>query len=153
MSRDDGPAVARIDFYQLSRDPVERVVPLLAAKVLESGERLLIVSADASQREALSAALWDREGAFLANGEAGELHAERQPVVLADGCDGLNGAAIVLIADGTWREEAAQFTRAILLFGGERTGEARQLWSALTAQGHDLRIFKQREAGDWREGA
>lgn len=143
----------QVDFYQLSRDPVERVIPLLAAKVLESSARLLVVSADAAQRAALSQALWAREGAFLAHGEAGEPHAGRQPILLASGCDAENGATIVLIADGIWREQAAAFARAILLFGADRTGEARQLWSALGAQGHELRIFKQRDEGGWREGA
>ncbi len=145
--------MAKVDFYQLSRDPVERVVPLLAAKVLDSGERLLVVSADAAQRAALSQALWQRENAFFAHSDAGEPHAERQPVLLAGDCNAANGATIVLIADGAWREQGAAFARAILLFGADRTGEARQLWTALGAQGHDLRIFKQREDGGWREGA
>lgn len=143
----------QVDFYQLSRDPVERVVPLLAGKVLESGARLLVVSADAARRTALSQALWERENAFLAHGEAGQPSAERQPVLLAGDCEAENGATIVLIADGAWRERAAAFARAILLFGADRTGEARQLWTTLGAQGHDLRIFKQRDDGGWREGA
>ena len=48
----------RVDFYQLSRDPVERVVAMLARKVLEAGERLLVVSSDADQRAELSKELW-----------------------------------------------------------------------------------------------
>lgn len=143
----------RIDFYQLSRDPVERVVPLLAAKVIENAMRLLVVSRDVDQRLQLSQALWERESVFLAHGDAGDPHADRQPVLLADGCDAANGATIVLIADGEWRAEAAAFERAILLFGSEQTDAARQLWTTLGAEGHALRIFKQRADGGWREGA
>lgn len=142
----------RADFYQLSRDPIEAVVPLLAAKAIDSGGQLLVVSADADQRAALSQALWERENAFLGHGQAGEAHAERQPVLLAEGCDAANGARMVLIADGLWCEEAASFERAILLFAGDQTGEARQLWTKLSEEGHELRIFKQREDGSWREG-
>ena len=142
----------QIDFYQLSGDPVEKVVPLLAAKALEGGGKLLVVSGDPAQRTALSEALWAREGTFLANGEAGAAHASRQPVLLSDDCDASNEARVAIIADGHWRENAAGLGRAILLFGPDQTEAARELWSALSGSGHDLRIFKQGEAGGWREG-
>ena len=62
----------KIDFWQLSRDPVDKVVALIAARVVGDGERLLVVSADSGQREAIARALWEsRPAAFLANGEAG----------------------------------------------------------------------------------
>lgn len=90
----------RVDFYQLSGDPIETVVPLLAAKAVEGGGRLLVVSADPDRRAALSQALGEREDAFLAHGEAGDAYAARQPVLLAESCDAANGARMVLIADG-----------------------------------------------------
>lgn len=139
----------QVDFYQLSRDPIERVVPLLAAKATEGGARLLVVHGDAAARAPLSDALWAREGAFLANGED---HAARQPILLSATCAASNGAAIAILADGEWREEAAGFERAILLFGPEQTETARALWGTLTGNGHALRIFKQGESGGWREG-
>ena len=142
----------RVDFYQLSRDSVERVVPVLAAKALDGGAWLLVVSGDAAQRAVLSEALWAREGAFLAQGAAGEAHAERQPILLSEACDAINGADMVLLADGLWRADAAAFARAMLLFDADQTAEARALWSELSDNGHDLRIFKQGETGGWREG-
>lgn len=144
--------MTEVRFYQLSRDPVERVVPLLAAKLLDAGERLVVVSGSDEQRAALSEALWRRENTFLAHGSAEEPHAARQPALLADTCEAANGARNLLLADGVWREEAAHFERVVLLFAAGQTGEARQLWSALGAQGHALRIFKQGEDGSWREG-
>lgn len=143
--------MAQVDFYQLSRDPPQRVVALLAAKVLEAGERLLVVSADAAQRAALSEALWAREG-FLAHGAADDAHAERQPILLAEDCAALNGASHAIMADGRWREEAAGFERLFLLFAPEQTEPARELWSRLSAAGHSLRIFKQGEGGGWQAG-
>ncbi len=144
--------MAQIDFYQLSRDPIERVVPMLAAKVLEQGGRLLVAHDDAAQRAALSEALWAREGAFLANGDADAPHAGQQPILLSAQCKAANGARMAILADGEWREEAAALDRAILLFGPEQTEAARELWSALSGSGHALRIFKQGENGGWREG-
>lgn len=146
--------MTQVDFYQLSRDPAEQVVPLLAGKVLQSGERLVVVSGDAAQREVLSKALWEQGGAaFLAHGDAGGPHEERQPILLSEACAAANGATIGLIADGKWREEAAAFERALLLFGPEDTAGARALWSTLSrSEEYELRIFKQRGDGGWREG-
>lgn len=144
--------MARVDFYQLSRDPEERVAALLAAKALEAGSRLVVVHGSPQARAALSQALWAHEGAFLAHGEAGRGHDDRQPILLSENCAASNGARLVLIADGEWREGAAGFERAILLFAPEQTEAARGLWARLAGSGQDLRIFKQGEGGGWREG-
>jgi DNA polymerase-3 subunit chi len=68
----------RVDFYQLTRDPVEKVVPALARKTLQAGQRMLIVGADQEQRRIIAEELWKEGPAhFLANGEAAEPHASR----------------------------------------------------------------------------
>ena len=122
----------QVDFYQLSRDPVERVAALLARKVVEGGGRLLVIARDGAMRDAIAQALWQAPApAFLANGFAGEPYAERQPILLAAECDdgegAANGANIVLIADGEWRDHAERFDRALLLFGQDHTQAARDL--------------------------
>jgi len=143
----------RVDFYQLSRDPVEKVVAQLAGKVLHTGARLLVVVADKDLRDALSQSLWAADG-FLANGMADEPHAERQPILLSGDCAAPNGATMLLLADGIWREEAAEFDRAMLLFDPQGTEAARKLWRELTArEGIEPRIFKQTPGGAWREGS
>ena len=73
----------RVDFYHLTEGPVESAVPALAAKALESGERLIIVSADADQRQRISEARWaHKPESFLAHGQAGGPHDARQPILL-----------------------------------------------------------------------
>lgn len=142
----------QVDFYQLSRDPVDRALPVLAAKATADGARLLVVHRDPAQRAVLADALWAREGAFLANGEGDAPHAARQPIVLAEGCEAANGARIAILADGEWRAGATGFDRAILMFGPEQTEAARTVWAELSGAGHAPRIFKQGENGGWREG-
>ena len=144
----------RVDFYQLSRDPVDVTVAKLARKVLQSGERLLVVSGLAEQREALSKTLWEQGGAaFLANGMADARHADRQPVLLSDRCDAVNGAKLAIIADGEWREDAAAFERVLLLFDPAGRDAARDLWRRFDPdEAFDNRIFKQTDQGGWREG-
>ena len=146
--------MTRVDFYQLSRDPVDVTVAKLARKVMQAGERLLVVAADEALRVRLSNMLWEQGGAaFLANGPADGPHAARQPILLSDACSALNEARMVILADGAWREEASSFDRAMLLFDAEATDAARGLWRDLAARDDiDNRIFKQTPEGGWREG-
>ncbi|WP_237487372.1 DNA polymerase III subunit chi [Parapontixanthobacter aurantiacus] len=144
----------RIDFYQLSRDPVEAVAAMLARKVVQTGSRLLIVAQNAEKRQEISRALWEVPGEFLANGEAGGPHDARQPILVSGGFEAPNGASIVLVADGIWSEEASRFERCLLLFDEAATNDARNLWKTLkAAENRELHIFKQRENGSWAEGA
>ena len=116
----------QLDFWQLSRDPIERVVALIAERTRGADETLLVVAADEGQRAAISRALWEaRPEAFLANGEASAPHAERQPILLSSECDPVNGARYAVLADGLWRSEAEPFERVFLLFGDAGTEAAR----------------------------
>ena len=142
----------RVDFYQLSRDPVEQVVPLLARKALQAGQRLLVVSADGEQRAGISRALWSEGGVhFLAHGEASEAHAARQPILLSETCAAPNEARMVVLADGVWREEAGAFERAFLPHVAAATQAAGDLWRGFrsrdTVESH---AWKQ-EDGGWIE--
>lgn len=143
----------RVDFYQLSRDPAELVVPLLARAAAQAGERLLVVSADAEELGRVDSALWEKlPDAFLAHGVAGEGHESRQPILLAQEMEPANGARFVALADGQWRDEADRFERVFLLFGNEALDGARACWKMLgTREGVERRFWKQ-DGGRWREG-
>ena len=144
----------KVDFYQLSRDPVDVTVAKLARKVIQAGERLLVVADDEGLRKRLSEVLWQQGGnAFLANGPADDPHAARQPILISDKCDAPNDARMAILADGKWREEAARFDRTMLLFDAAATESARTLWRDLAAREEiENRIFKQTPEGTWREG-
>ena len=143
----------RVDFYQLSRDPAEAVIPLLAANTHKAGERLLVVSANDHQLAAISKALWSHAPeSFLAHGAAGGPYDARQPVLLSDRLEAANGARFVALADGTWRTEAEGFERVLLLFGEAGLDGARACWRMLgEREGAERRFWKQ-DGGKWREG-
>jgi len=144
--------MTRVDFYQLSRDPVDVTVVKLAGKAMQAGMRLAIVAADGDLRERLGEALW-AAGGFLANGPADGPNAARQPITISDKCTTVNDAQIFVLADGVWREEATALDRVMLLFGEEATEAARNLWRELAPREDiDNRIFKQTPEGGWREG-
>lgn len=144
----------RVDFYQLSRDPVDVTVAKLARKVMQAGERLVVIAEDEDMRARLSEILWQQGGgAFLANGSVDGPHAARQPILLGAECDAPNEARMAIIADGKWRDDATRFDRTMLLFDTDATQAARDLWRMLSPREDiDNRIFKQTPEGGWREG-
>lgn len=144
----------RADFYQLSRDPVEAALPLIARATMTAGERLLVVSADAAQLDGIAAALWTREPAsFLANGRAGGAHDARQPILLSDRVAPTNGARFCALADGVWRDGEAAFARTFLMFDETTVAGARAAWRMLgTRERVERHFWKQADGGGWVEG-
>ena len=141
----------RVDFYQLSRDPVETALPLLARATLSAGERMLVVSADEAQRSRIGACLWSLADNFLANGHADKPHAERQPVLLSGRVEPVNGARFLALADGIWREGTEGFARTFLLFDDTTLDAARGTWRMLKGREGTERHFWKQDGGRWTE--
>ncbi|MBB3033866.1 DNA polymerase III subunit chi [Alteriqipengyuania lutimaris] len=143
----------KVDFWLLSRDPAERVVAMIAERVLADGGRALVVSGEPAQREAIGQALWDaKPEAFLANGEAGGEHDARQPILIADRSKPANGAAACILADGQWRPETlegAVFERVFLLFDDAGRDAARAAWREVSADEGLERSFYEQRDGRW----
>lgn len=148
--------MTRVDFYRLTRDPAERVLPALATRILANGDRLLVVAASAMQRQAIDEALWTLNPAsFLPHGHAGSPDEEIEPILISGTLDPAppNRATLIALADGEWREEALGFDRIFLLFDNSRIDDARALWRVLAARDDvDNRFWKQDENGRWSEG-
>lgn len=148
--------MARVDFYRLTRDPVERVLPAIAARILGAGDRLLIVAAPAMQRQAIDEALWTvAPPSFLPHGAAGSPDEEIEPILIAGTLDVAppNRARLVALADGEWRDAALEFERTFLMFDNSRIDDARATWRTLAARDDvDNRFWKQDEHGRWSEG-
>ena len=156
----------RVDFYQVSRDPAEAVVALLALNTVKAGERLLVVGADQARLDRVSEALWSAQGRrqeqpFLANGRTGGPHDARQPVLLSDRVDPANGARFVALADGVWRDEvldfgpgdSGAFERVFLVFDDATVAAARECWRKLGQHEGLERKFWKQEDGGWVQAA
>ena len=143
----------RVDFYQLSRDPAEAVLPLIARNTLKAGERLLVVSDDADQLGRISNGLWGRiADSFLAHGFAGSEHDARQPILLSGEMAPGNAARFVAIADGLWRDVEPPFERTFYIFGDDTLQGARECWVMLGKRGGIDRRFWKQQGGKWIEG-
>ena len=147
----------RVDFYQLSRDPVEEVVALLAHNTLLAGQRMLVVADDPARLDRVAEALWSVAGkggepTFLANGRAGGPHDARQPVLLSTEVAAANGARFVALADGVWRDaalDANAFDRVFLVFDDSTLDGARSCWRALGQHDGLERNFWKQDGGRW----
>jgi len=143
----------RADFYQLSRDPAEAALPLIARAALNAGERLLVVSGDEKQLGRIGNALWEKlPESFLAHGRAEDAHQERQPILLSANPVAGNGARYMVIADGVWRDGEPAFERTFYFFDEATVQPARDCWRALgEREGLERRFWKQ-QGGKWVEG-
>ena len=149
------PFGRQVDFYHLTATPLDRALPQIAAKVVESGARLLIVSARNEQRADLDRLLWTyRPDSFLPHAQAGAGDDSVQPVLLAPAVTPANDARHVALVDGLWRDEALAFDRAFHFFEDEHIGAAREAWRALGGRdGVERRYWKQSDTGRWEQAA
>lgn len=140
----------KIDFWQFSQGSVERIVALIAGRVRDGGDRLLIVDGDDDRRTAISQALWEsKPTAFMANGGSDAPHAARQPILLSANCDPVNGAKVAVFADGVWRDEGESFERTFLLFGEAGVVPARAVWREFDGRDDVTRSYFAQEDGKW----
>src|SRR3546814_14512199 len=94
---------------------MERVVPVLAERVVSRGGRLLIVAGE-DRLVPLDRLLWTfKAESFLPHACAGGDADADQPILLAAAPDAATGARNILLVDGVWRGEALAFDRAFHL--------------------------------------
>ncbi len=144
----------QVDFYQLTRDPAEKILPALASKTVTDGGRLLVVGERKEQLAIISASLWNHKAdSFLAHAiaDGGEADA-LQPVLLCSTCENANEAKFIAIVDGIWRDEALAFERVFYLFPPDRTDDARVAWRKLGEADGVARKYWRQDGGRWAEG-
>lgn len=142
-----------ISFYHLQRTSLDRVLPRLLEKVLESGHRAVVVAGSEEQVEALGTALWTYEQrSFLPHGSAADGHADRQPVYLTAADENPNGSDVLVLVDGAASANLDGFDRVLDMFDGHDASAveaARARWRDLKEAGHELTYWQQTERGGW----
>lgn len=142
----------QVDFYHLTRQPLDRVLPQITEKVLAAGNRLLIVVADDDERARLDRLLWTyTPDSFLPHAQNG-VDAQAQPILLAADIDAANGARQIALADGIWRPDALDFDRVFHFFDEDRIADARAAWRLVKDRENvQPRYWKQNDAGRWEQ--
>jgi DNA polymerase III subunit chi len=144
----------QVDFYHLTRRPLEQMLPRIAERVTEGGGRLLIVAESEGQREALDKLLWSyTPESFLPHAQRGDNDAV-QPILIGDEVSVANGARNIALADGVWRDAALAFDRAFHFFDEAKITDARAAWKSLADRpGVERRYWKQDDTGRWEQAA
>ncbi|MGT2515964.1 DNA polymerase III subunit chi [Sphingomonas panni] len=144
----------KVDFYHLTRSPLDRVLPRIAQRLHDDGERLLLLSNDAEQRHHLDMLLWTyAPDSFVPHAEAGAGDDALQAVLIAPEPTDANAARNVAIVDGRWRDAALTFDRAFHFFGEDHIAAARAAWKGLAdREGIERRYWRQGDGG-WEQAA
>lgn len=146
-----------IGFYHLTRTPLERALPRLLEKVVETGARAVVIASSSDRVEALSSVLWTYDqGSFLPHGSARDGEAEEQPIWLTTDDENPNGATVLVLADGAKSTAVAAYARCLDMFDGNdpsAVAAARERWRGYTAAGHALTYWQQNARGGWEKKA
>lgn len=147
--------MTEVSFYHLLHTPLDRALPKLIQKVLESGARAVIRTGSAERAEALSSVLWTfDQNSFLPHGTARDGNADRQPVWITPDDENPNGADILVLTDGAAAGDIAAWCRCLEMFDGRddaAVAEARRRWSDYKAADHELTYWQQTERGGWEK--
>ncbi len=144
-------------FFHLTRQPLERALPILLERSVERGWRAVVQAPGEERLAALDAALWTyADDSFLAHGLARDGDGAMQPVYLTTGEETPNGAAARFFVDGAEiapflaTPGAESYQRCVLLFNGDDPDDlaaARAQWKALKERELDLAYWRQGETG------
>ena len=145
-------AVAK--FYHLTRDPLEKLLPVLITRALDIGLRVALRGTQSARLEAIDQMLWALDG-FLPHGIAGGPQDGDQPVLLTVAGPGplANAARCLIAVDGApvTPDEARAMDRLCVVFDGTDAAAvevARGQWRALTGAGVEAEYWS-RDSGRW----
>ena len=147
-------AAAKALFYHMTRAPLEATLPMLLARSLGAGWRVVVRGGDPGRLTWLDERLWlgDDTG-FLPHGLSGGPHDADQPILLTAGAERPNGAVCLMSVDGAevTPEDCAGLERLCVLFDGHdaaAVARARDQWRALQGTGLVLQYWSE-ESGRW----
>lgn len=146
-----------ISFYHLTYAPMEKALPRLMEKVLESGAHSVILAESEAQMQTLDTVLWTYSTlTFLPHGTRLDRYPESQPIYVTDRQENPNNASILVLAGGEVPADLGKFSRCLYMFDGNQENElmrARQQWKAFKQDGHPLTYWQQDTKGVWGKAA
>lgn len=149
--------MTEIAFYHLTTSPLERALPRLLEKILESRKRAVVLCGNEERLNYLNGALWTLgKLSFIPHGSAKEGFAEDQPIWLTTIDENPNGAQFLILTDGAESSALSDYERCLELFDGkdeEAVLHAREQWKNYKDQGHTVTYWKQSDSGAWEKGA
>jgi DNA polymerase III subunit chi len=145
-------------FYHLTRQPLERVLPVLLARARQAGWRVAVRGTEDGRMAWLDERLWlGAEEGFFPHGLAGGAHDAAQPVLLTTSRHAANTPECVMCVDGAdvSDDEVNALERVCILFDGNDPGAvqvARGQWKALSEAGCAAQYWSE-ASGRWEKKA
>ena len=148
-------------FYHLTRQPLERALPLLLERSLARGWKAVVQAQTQERIQTLDEFLWTySEESFLGHGTAADGDGELQHVYLTTGSENPNGSQVRFFIEGAQiapvLDQGDKYDRVILMFDGNNEQElfaARAQWKVLKEKSLELSYWQQTEAGSWEKKA
>ena len=147
--------MGEVRFYHLTERPLEQVLPVMLARSLERGWRVVVRGTDPAWIETLSARLWSHgDASFLPHGTQADGDAARQPVWLCCDAENPNDANTLFLIDNAEAEleELAAMAMVAVLFDGldeAAVARAREQWRLVSEAGLTAVYWAQDEGGAW----
>ncbi|PCI01708.1 MAG: DNA polymerase III subunit chi [Alphaproteobacteria bacterium] len=149
--------MSEIRFYHMEQSTIDKALPAITMKAVQSGKKILIKAADKKEVKRLSDLLWSFRGdTFLAHGMDGDKNAEQQPVFVTTKDDNVNEAKILILTGGCTHEDVAQFDLTCEMLDGRvesQIADARARWKVYKEADHDLTYWQQDDNGAWGKRA
>lgn len=144
--------MSRIDFYHLTRQTLEDVLPRLLNKAYGENKRILVKTSD-DKVESLNAQLWTYDDeSFLPHGSKKDGFADEQPIWITSEDNNANGAPFLFLTCGAESDNIEKYERVFNIFDGnsaESLEQARRLWRAYKDAGFEVHYWQQTERGGW----
>ena len=150
-------APCEVWFYHLERSGLDQVLPDLLERTLGRGWKAIVRTREPDRIEHLDGWLWSyRDDSFLPHGLASQDHAARQPILLSESGENLNGAQALFIVDEAELGATEGYERCFIIFDGrneQALQHARERWRTLKAANANLAYWKQTDEGRWEKAA
>lgn len=149
--------MTEILFYHLTESKLEDALPPLLEKSLERGWKVAVQTASEEKRDQLDVHLWTfRDDSFLPHATDAAPSAAKQPVVLTQSHDNVNGSTVRFVVDGAVPPPVDAYERIVFMFDGydaQQLTQAREHWKSLKSEGHALTYWQQSPEGRWQKKA
>ena len=145
-------------FYHLTRRSLEETLPILLARSLDAGWRVVVRGQDVDRMAWLDERLWHGpDDGFLPHGLAGGAFDADQPILLTTQPTRPNDPACLMSVDGAevTAQDVAALDRVCILFNGDdppAVDVARRQWKRLTDAGCSAQYWSE-ESGRWEKKA
>ena len=149
--------MTRVDFYHLTKAPLEQVLPKLCEKAYSTKKKIKILIGTEERVEFINSLLWTyNDESFLPHGSKKDGFIKEQPIFISSELENENDAEIIILADGAMPNinELNSYERILNIFDGnneEDLAKARNYWKDIKNSGFELHYWQQKDNGSFEQ--